>query len=159
MSNPYASPEADLTRVSSGSEGVSELTMEALRGTKKWVRLVGGILLFLAAVTALGGLAMMFGSFFAGRGSGRTAESIGVFIGAGTLYLLFAGMYFALGIYLVKYASAISRLLEDGQVSSLENALQHQQKFWRMAGGIAVVMLIMMVIGFAAAIIIPMAMR
>jgi hypothetical protein len=159
MSNPYASPEADLSHIASGNEGVSVLTMEALRGTKKWVRLVGIILLVIGVITALGGVAMMFGGAFAGRGGGRDAMSIGVFIGGGAMYLLFAAIYGVLGMHLFKYANAITRLLEDGQIASLESALEQQQKFWRLAGGVAVVMLVIMVIGFAAAFIIPMAMR
>jgi uncharacterized membrane protein len=162
LSEFITSPEVDLSDVASGNEGVSALTIKALRGTKKWVRLVGIILLVIGIITALVGVAMILGGVYAGLSNRLGAMSIGVFIGGGALYLLFAAIYGVLGIHLVKYASAITRLLEDGQIASLESALAQQQKFWRVAGGIAVivlVMLVIMVIGFAAAFFIPRAMR
>ncbi len=152
MTNPYASPEADLTKVSSGGEGVSEATIEALRGTKKWVRLIGVLAVIVAVITALGGVAMMFGMAMSARGGG---DSVGFMIGAGGLYVLIGSVYGVLGRYLLGYARAISRLLEDGQLTSLETALQQQQKFWRIAGGLVAVMFALFVIGFGAAILIP----
>ena len=159
MTNPYASPEADLTKVSSGNEGVSEATMDALRNTKKWVRLVGVMLLVIAVITALGGVAMMFGLAMGSRASERASEAAGFMFGAGAMYICIAAVYGVLGLYLTKYASAITRLLEDGQVSSLENALQQQQKFWRLAGGLIAVLVSIMVIGIGAAIFIPLMQR
>lgn len=152
MTNPYASPEADLTKGSSGGEGVSEATIEALRGTKKWVRLVGILLVIVAVLTALGGVAMMFGLAVGARGGG---DAVGLMAGAGGSYLFIAAIYGVLGRYLLGYSSAISRLLEDGQLTSLETALQQQQKFWRIAGGLATIMVVLFVIGIGAAILIP----
>jgi hypothetical protein len=149
MSNPYVSPEVDSSRVSTGSEGVSELTMEAFRGTKKWVRLVGIVLLIMAALTAFGGLAVTFGFGFAGGRGIYSGSGVGLSIAMGAVYLVGAAIYCGLGAYLINYSNTIARLLEDGQVSSLDNVLQQQQKIWRATGVIAALSLLSMVIGMA----------
>ena len=46
----------------------------------------------------------------------------------------------------------------DDQVNTLEAALQAQQKFWRLAGILVVVMLVVSVLGILVAIAIPMMM-
>ncbi len=149
MSNPYVSAEVDSSRVSSGNEGVSELTMEAFRGTKKWVRLVGIILLIMAALTALIAFLMAFGFMFPGGAGINSGSGVGLFMAMGAVCLVVAAIYCALGAYLIKYTNTIARLLEDGQVASLENVVQQQQKIWRVAGAIAALSLLSMVIGVA----------
>ena len=75
--------------------------------------------------------------------------------GISAFYLVFAIVYGMLGLYLVKYSSAISRLMGDGSSESMEIALQSQQKFWRLAGFLMLLFLIFAVLGIAAAIAIP----
>jgi hypothetical protein len=58
-------------------------------------------------------------------------------------------VYGALGFYLVKYSGAISRLIGDASSASMEIALQYQQKFWRLAGVMVLLFLLMFVIGIA----------
>lgn len=84
---------------------------------------------------------------------------IGVMAFMALLYVAIALVYVFLGLYLLKYSGAIGRLLRDGQAASMEAALQAQQKFWRLAGIIALVAVVISVLGIIAAIVIPMVMR
>lgn len=153
MANPYAPPQANVGDRAPGEGAITEEMINALRGTKGWVLLIG-ILMFLgAALTSLGGIVAMFGSAMMGASVGGAPA--GMFIGMGVVYILMAVIYVFLGLYLVKYSSAISRLINSGQAVDLEAALQQQRKFWRLAGVLALIMIVFMVLGIIAAIAIP----
>ncbi len=155
MTNQYAAPAANLDQQPSEGSGITSTMLEALRKSKGWVMLIG-ILLFVGAVFSVLGALMM--KFAGGMIGASNAVPRGMMGGMGALYLVIAVIYGALGFYLVKYSRAISRLLADGTSKSMESALQHQQKFWRLAGVIALVFLVMFVLGIAAAVFIPMLM-
>ncbi len=73
-----------------------------------------------------------------------------------------AVVYIILGLDMVRYAGAIMGLLVDGNAESMFEALQHQQKLWRLAGGLGLIGVIFMVIaliGIVAAVVIPMMAR
>jgi hypothetical protein len=157
MTNPYIAPSADADTASSGHGGVTEAMKEALRGTKGWVKLVG-VLFFVGAVfTALGAVAAF--AMPAMMGAGKGGMPMGAMAFMALLYVGIALVYVFLGLYLLNYSGAIGRLLVDGQAASMETALQSQQKFWRLAGIIALVMVVISVLGIVAAIAIPMFMR
>jgi hypothetical protein len=122
--------------------------MDALRGTRRWVKLVGILLFVAVAFTVLGALGMM-------AGIGMKAPPLTVRTLLGVVYLAIALVYLFLGLYLVRYSAAIGRLIEDGQVRTMEVALQCQQKFWRLAGILLLVMVVIALFGIAAAIVIP----
>jgi hypothetical protein len=154
MANPYAPPQANVGDRAPGEGSITEEMIDALRGTKGWVLLIG-ILMFLgAALTSLGGIAVMFGSAFMGA-SAKGGLSGGFFIGMGAVYIVMAVIYVFLGLYLVKYSSAIGRLISSGQAGDMEAALQQQHKFWRLAGVLALIAIVFMVLGIIAAIAIP----
>ena len=136
---------------------VTEPTKEALRGTKGWVKLVGIVLYIGAAFTVLAMAMMIFGAGAMG-GTKQGAAPLAMMVAIFVLYLVIAAIYIFLGNYLVNYSKAIGRLLVDDQVNTLEAALQTQQKFWRLAGILVLLMLVVSVIGFVAAIAIPMMM-
>ncbi len=155
MTNQYAAPSANLDQQPSEASGITSEMLEALRKTKGWVMLVG-ILLFIGAIfMVLGALMMMFAGGMMGASNAMPRGMMGAM---SAFYLVIAVVYSALGFYLVKYSGAISRLLADGTSKSMESALQHQQKFWRLAGVIALVFLVVFVLGMAAAVLIPVLM-
>jgi Na+/melibiose symporter-like transporter len=152
MNNQYAPPSADLDHLPNEGTGITNAMLEALRKTKGWVMLVGIMLFVAAAFTILAALVMVFASSMLGTDNGMPR---GVTIGMGVGYFIFALVYGALGFYLVKYSSAISQLNRDGSSESMEIALQHQQKFWRLAGVLMLLFLLFFVFAIGAAIVIP----
>src|SRR5256714_8290280 len=104
MANQYAPPQANVADVAQAGSAITVRMVDAMRGTKPWVLLIG-ILLFLVAVfSAIGGLAAMTGmAMMAGAGAGTGAPA-GMFVGIGVVYLIASLIYIFLGIYLVKYS-------------------------------------------------------
>ena len=139
------------------SGAVTGPTKEALRGTKGWVKLVGIALYIGAAFTVLAMAMVIFGTGAMG-GMKQGAMPFAMMIAMSGFYVVVAAIYIFLGMYLLNYSKAIGRLLIDDQVNTLEAALQAQQKFWRLAGILVVVMLVVSVLGILAAIAIPMMM-
>ncbi len=152
MTNQYAPPTSNLDSLPNEGGGITNAMLEALRKTKGWVMLVGIMLFLAAAFTVFAALAMVFAGDMLGGAKGVPK---GMAAGVGVFYLVFAIVYGALGFYLVKYSSAISRLIGDGSSESMEVALQYQQKFWRLAGFLMLLFLIFAVLGIVAAIAIP----
>jgi len=153
MSSHYAPPRAAVADVELAGGNITGEMIEAMRGTKSWVMLIGILMFIAAAFTVLVAIMMMFGSA-AMVGKGQSAPP-GVFLGIGIVYLVTAVIDLFLGLHLVKYASAIGRLLASGQSADMEDALNQQRKFWKLAGMLALIMIVVFVIGIVAAIAIP----
>ena len=152
MTNQYAPPTSNLDALPSEGVGITSAMLEALRKTKGWVLLVGIMLFLGAAFTVFMAVVMVFAGDMFGGAKGVPK---GMGIGIGVLYIVFAIVYGMLGLHLVRYSSAISRLMSDASSESMETALQHQQKFWRLAGFLMLLFLIFAVLGIVAAIAIP----
>ena len=110
-----------------------------------------------AAFTVLAMAMVIFGTGAMG-GMKQGAMPFAMMIVMSGFYVVIAAIYIFLGMYLLNYSKAIGRLLVDDQVNTLEAALQAQQKFWRLAGILVVVILVVSVLGILAAIAIPMMM-
>ena len=130
--------------------------IDALRGTKGWVKLVGILLFVAAAFTALGSLAAIAIPSMMGTGKGAMPMAGMVFLVV--IYVGMAAIYVFLGLYLMRFASAIDRLLQSGQAEAMETALQNQRKFWRLAGILMLIGMGLAVLGILAAIAIPVLM-
>jgi Na+/melibiose symporter-like transporter len=152
MANPYAPPQSSVADVAPAGGAITEDILAAMRGTKPWVLLIGILLFLSAAFLVLGAFAMFAGSAVMGVGTGAPR---GVMFGMSAFYLVGTVIYILLGVYLVKYSSAIARLLAGGHTADLEDALDQQRKFWKLAGILAVIAIVLMVIGMVAAIAIP----
>ena len=150
MSSPYTTTAAN---AASSGGAVSANVLEALRGTKGWVKLVGVLLFIGAAFTVIAAVGMTVGMGM--MGSQKGAMPFGVAVLIGLVYVALAAIYIFLGLYLVKCAGAIGRLLTDVQVTTLGEALQYQRKFWRLAGILVLISLVLAVLGIVAAIAIP----
>jgi hypothetical protein len=158
MTNPYAPPTSTPNPTQASATTVTTATKDALSGTKRWVKLVGILLFIGAGFTVIAAVFMVIAMGVAGGGKGG-AMPFAAIAGMCMMYLVLAAIYGFLGLYLVRYSAAIGRLMIDGAVESLEAALQSQQKFWRLAGILALVMLGITLLGIVAAIAIPMLMR
>lgn len=152
MNNQYAPPTSNLDALPGDGGGITNAMLEALRKTKGWVLLVGIMLFVAAAFTVLAAVVMVFAGDMFGGAKGVPK---GMAIGVGAFYLVIAIVYGVLGLHLVKYSGAISRLIGNASSESMEIALQHQQKFWRLAGFLTMLFLIFAVLGIVAAIAIP----
>ena len=152
MNNQYAPPQSEVDNTNrSGEHGITSEMIEAMRGTKPWVLLIGIVLVISAALMLLGSLGMIGTAGLAPAEMGGTGMIFGMAAG----YALFAVIYIFLAIYLIKYNSAIGRLVQSSAVPDMEEALTVQRKFWKLAGILTLVMVVLSVLGIIAAIAIP----
>jgi len=115
--------------------------------------LIGIVLVITAVFMVLG----TFGIIAASTMSlGAEGPEAGAMLGIGVMYAIMSAIYLMLGIYLFKYSSAIGRLVESSSVENMEETLDSQRKFWKLAGILTAIMLVLMIVGFIAAITIPM---
>ena len=154
MNNQYEPPQSHVVDVIHNSaEGITTLMIEALRGTKPWVLLIGIVLVITAVFMILG----TFGIFAASTMKlGPEGPGAGAMLGIGGMYAIMSVIYLMLGIYLFKFSSAIGRLVESSSVENMEETLESQRKFWKFAGILTAIMLVLMIVGFIAAMAIPM---
>jgi Family of unknown function (DUF5362) len=137
-----------------GCGEVSSAAVEALRGTKGWVKFVG-ILLFVCACLTLLAVVVMLGAAVVGT-SAKTGLTFATALMMSLVYGIFGALYAFLGLYLMRFSGAIGRLIADRHPSQLEEALESQRKFWRLAGIVAMVMVALMILGILAAILLPL---
>ncbi len=154
MSSQYDPPQSHVADViSTDDERVTSSMVEALRRTKPWVLLIGIVLLISAAFMIFG----TFGIFAASTMSmGTEGPGAATMIGIGVMYAVMSAMYLMLGIYLFKFSSAIGRLVDSASVVNMESALDSQRKFWKLAGILTAIAVVLMVVAFFAAMLIPM---
>ena len=159
MANHYAPPQANVDDVTPSGQMITGAMIDALRGTKGWVLLIGILSFIGTAFMILGGVGMLFGSAFMGAAGGRAGGPPAAMIaGMGVVYLVMAVVYIFPGLFLIKYSSAIGRLLGSGQAQDMEDALIQQRKFWKFMGVFFVIFLVLMVVGIIAAIALPLMM-
>ena len=137
----------------SGASAITGEMLSAMRGTKPWVLLIAIVLLLTSVFMVLG----TFGILVAGMmGAGAVGDmQAGMFVGMGLMYGLMSVIYIMLAVYLIKYNSAIGRLLDSMANEDMEDALHAQRKFWKTAGFMTAAMLVIMVLGVIAAMVIP----
>ena len=154
MNSQYDPPNSHVADVNPTSdEGITSAMVEAMRGTKPWVLLIGIVLLISAAFMILGTVGILVASTLSLGNEGPQPVPM---LGIGVMYAIISAIYLMLGIYLFKYSSAIGRLVELSSAINMEEALNSQRKFWKLSGIITAVMLVVMLLGFVAAITIPM---
>jgi len=69
------------------------------------------------------------------------------------VYVLLAFVYVAPGAYLARYATAIKRLKANSTAGGLEDALKHQKSFWRFAGIVTAIGIVVAVVVVGLAIV------
>lgn len=144
----YATPNADLKPQLTD---ISDL-LSPLLSTKPWVRLCSIVGFIFGALSIFGGV----GLIAAGSAS---SSSLGMGMpmgGLGAIYLIFGALYFIPSVFLFKYASAISLAESSNSMVDVTDALKYQKSFWKFAGIVVLLMIVLFVLGIGAAIIIPM---
>jgi hypothetical protein len=133
---------------------ITPVMVDALRGTKPWTMLIGILLFIMSALLVLGGIGGVI-AMTAAMSAESGGMSGGIVAAVGAFYLVLAAIYIFLGLYLVKYSSAIGTFLSAGQSTDMESALQQQQKFWKLSGILSIVMIVVFVLAIVAAIALP----
>jgi hypothetical protein len=148
--NPYTAPRAAdpyEPRIDAPEDQsvVPDGIVEQLRGTRPWV-------LFLAVMGFVGaGLMVLLGlfTFAAGSlGSGRDKLPGAI----GLVYVVLAALYVWPSLYLLRYGSAITRLVRDPHMERLGVALGHQRAFWKLLGIMTVVVMALYGIGMVVGV-------
>ncbi len=140
MDNNYTPPKSDITAGNTGD--VTNTMLHAMSGTKPWVLLIGILTIILAVFLFIG----MAGMFAIGSRAGMPGSIVATL---GGLYLVMAVVDTALGIYLLKYSSAIGRLMISRDTADLDAALMAQKSFWKLTGIIVLISIIFGVVAIA----------
>ena len=115
--------------------------IEALKGTKPWVRFMSILGFLVAVLMILAALGM--GAFGAWRITAGGPEGY-MLAGMAVLYLVLAILYIYPSRFLFRYASAIGEALAaPSKAAAVERALVHQKSFWKFVGIMVLVMMLM----------------
>ncbi len=164
MENPYASsPAGNNPAPGSSDPGISQQAIQALAGTKPWVRLCSVIGFIGSGFMVLGGIFMILGGAV---GLSQISESSPLGFAPlalmGFVYLILAFLYIYPSVKLWAYGSRIVELMSSRAEVDLIAALDAQRAFWKFVGimisiviGIyivaAVIGVIVLIFGAAAA--------
>ena len=151
MDNPYQASSHSAYPTSSGS--VTPATLQALAGTKPWVRLCSIMGFIGAGFMILAGLLMMTTGAMAGMSSQQTAGLAGLPVVMGITYIVLSIIYLFPSLKLWKYGSAIIRLMSSNSITDLEAALDQQRGFWKFVGILMIVMITFMLLAMVGGII------
>lgn len=150
--NPYAPPQAPelypsaVAPSAADDAAVPDGVLEPLRATRPWV-------LFLAIVGFIGaGLMVLLGLAMLAMGGARGGPGAGMPAGIGLVYVVLAALYIWPSLHLLRYGSAITRLVRDPHMERLGVALGHQRSFWKLVGIMTAVVLALYPIGIVVAI-------
>lgn len=161
--NPYQAPtnqplpgQPQAYSVQQGG-GASPHLIDLFRRTKGWVLLIGvltiiaGVFIILAGILGIAGM---------GAASSQMAGSSigGVMVMGGIVYLVMGAVYILAGAKLCGYSSAIGRLLLSGSMADVEAAVEKQRAFWKIAGVLTLIFLILFILGFVFSLVAATAM-
>ena len=143
--SPYAPPAPAPYRTAPapaavyGQSGeVSAAVVGLLRSTKPWVRFLS-VLGFLGLVLLVLGCLVILVIPMGPMG----AMPLGPRVGAAFAYLLMGLVQFPAVLFLHRYAGRIANLMASGSPTDLEDALRAQKSFWKYAGILTLVMMIL----------------
>ena len=139
MDNPYQASSHSAYPASSGS--VTPATLQALAGTKPWVRLCSIMGFIGAGFMILAGLLMITSGAMVGMSSRDAAGLAGLPVVMGITYIVLSIIYLFPALKLWKYGSAIVRLMSTGSTADLEAALDQQRGFWKFVGILMIIMI------------------
>jgi Family of unknown function (DUF5362) len=155
---PVTESSAGATGGIDGMASLTPLARQYLDETRPWVRFISTVTFVMAGFMVLMGVGVVTLGVFGGLAAKNTGGlgALGSAIGGGVLalvYVVLAFVYIAPGVYLARYASAIKRLRANCNAGGLEDALKHQKSFWRFAGILTAVGLVVAVVGMVLAIV------
>jgi hypothetical protein len=145
---PYAPPGAaagppQAPYAGATSAGISELALELLRQTRPWVIFMGILMFIGSALMLLLGVGMAIMGAVAASATKNPSTAL-----IGFVYIPLGLVYIYPGLKLVKYGSAIGRLMETRASTDLEDALLQQKSLWKFSGISAIVMIVLYILLF-----------
>jgi len=143
---PAGAPMIGYRGVETGLTGLSAVAMDALRGTKPWVRFLGIMAFIGAGFMALGGISML-------SMSAMMPKSAGIPTWLGGVYLAMAALYIIPAVLLNRYANGIASLMRSQRMSDVERALGAQRSFWKFSGIMLIIVLCLYAVGIAAMVV------
>lgn len=152
---PTVPPPASAAALTATAQGF-------LNQTRPWVRFMSIVVFAMAALMLLLGGFMLVMSFF-GSLAARSQGELGPLGGAlqmgfmSVAYVILAALYVPAGFFLFRYASAIRRLELAASSAGLEEALRYQKSFWRYAGILTIIGLVVTVLVFVLAVLVGVA--
>ncbi|MCW1886447.1 DUF5362 family protein [Luteolibacter flavescens] len=152
MDNPYQTGAHGNPYPSSTGQ-TSPAIIQALAGTKPWVRLCSIIGFICAGFMVLGGLMMMAGGAIGGMSNSRAAGFGWIQSIMGLIYIAMSLMYVFPSVKLWKYGTAILNLMSSQSATDLEQAMEAQRGFWKFVGIVILVSIGLMLIGMVLAIV------
>ncbi len=155
MQNHYAPPRAAVADVSKAGRGITDTMLVQLRATRPWVLLVAVVLIIFAVFMLLGTAGIILAGVAMSMGGEAAGAPMAIFLVIGAIYGVGAITYMLMGIYLAKYSSAISTAVMTGHAQDMTQALEQQRKFWKVAGIVTLIMLLITVVWMGVLIAMP----
>jgi len=122
--------------------------LEMLRQTRPWARFIAVLIFIGAAFMLIGGIVFTVGVMTAGPGfRGGPPAFFGV------ICVVLAGLYIMPAIYLKRYASRITDLINLNRADMLEAALEAQKSFWKFVGIVAAITIALYIVGILVAVL------
>lgn len=161
MDNPYATQQTDPSTPPDmhGNTAITPNVIQALAGTKPWVRLCSILGFIGSGLMIIAGALMILGSAFMGAAMTQTdAGAAGGLAGAplflfSIIYLVMGVIYLIPSIKLWKYGSHILSLMHSQSTLDLEAALDAQRSFWKFVGIMVCIMIGLYIIGMIVAVV------
>jgi hypothetical protein len=125
-----------------GAYLVSREAARALTGVVPWLRLI--VLYTFAAIVL-----MLLASFLVPLLANLSAESVGMAL----VYLLYAGIALAMVLPLQRSLRGVRELRDSGSTTGLETFVLEQTQFWRRAGVLTAIALVLMVLAIAILVV------
>ena len=165
--NPYSPPTAggeqrhsDPDQAIAG-QSITTGMVDAMEKTQGWARFLAvllfvgaGFLGLFGAFAVIGGIVGAAAGGFGdvtGFGSGTFASSFGLL---GAVYLGIGVLYFFLGRHLIRFGRSAQQFASRAEAPDLQQALLHQQRFWKTSGIVAIVGLSLTVLGMVLGVLV-----
>lgn len=158
MTDAYNPPKAELQdRYGSLRGQVSVGILEQLRRSRPWVRLISVVGIISSLFTLAPGVVMLLGGtmMYSQMGDLGAGLPSSVILGIGMLYILMGIITLIAFIKLFGYASSITRAANAADAAEVETALRKLAGFWKYAGILLLITIVLSLVGMATAIAIP----
>ncbi len=156
MTDAYNPPKAELQdRYGSLRGQVSVGILEQLRRSKPWVRLFSIVGIISSLLPILAGVVMVMGGLIGGSNAMAAGLPGNLMLGMGLAYIFFGLLSMIAFVKLFSYASAITKATNAADAAEVETALRKLSSFWKYAGILLLITMVISLVGMAAAIAIP----
>ncbi len=159
MTDAYNPPKAELQdRYGSLRGQISIGILEQLRRSRPWIRLISVAGIISSLFTLVPGVVMVFGMAI---GMGEMAAAFGagfpssLMLGMGLMYIFMGILTLIAFIKLFGYASSITRAVNAADAAEVETALGKLTSFWKYAGILLLITIVLSLLLMAFTISIP----